>query len=65
MIEYHFILGSILVGLSILGLIGLLIHDKLANACQHCAHPIHRHSITAGHCLACECDQFIPKAYAS
>ena len=60
-----FVLGSILVGVAILGLLAMLIHDLHVNACQRCSHPIHRHSITTGHCLACECDQFIPKGYAS
>ena len=59
-----FVLGSILVGVAILGLLAMLIYDLHQNACQRCAHPVGRHNIETGACYACDdCEQFIPKGY--
>ena len=59
-----FVLGSILVGVAILGLLAMLIHDLHVNACQRCFHPVGRHNIETGTCYACDnYEQFIPKGY--
>ena len=61
---YTFVLGSILIGVAILGLLAMLIYDLHQNACQRCAHPVGRHNIETGACYACDdCEQFIPKGY--